>query len=180
MDNKFTERLYQLGGFKTYYASRAESIVSQIEREQHLRQRYRKGAGFGFDFNGFAGGHQGPLPDGTPPRVIYPFTGFDGVVSIDRQVSGDRIYDFSEDGLAHYGLVPDYVEDIRVVGGKGALADFIYGAESYLRTWQAAADHASGDGFIGMQPIPITPEVPYFLAANPKPKTKRKNRKKKR
>ncbi len=178
MDDKFTERLYQLGGFKTYYASRAESMVSKIASEEALRKQYKKGTGFGFDFNGFAGGHSAPLDEGTPDRVIYPFIGIDGEISVDRQVSGERIYDFARDGLAHYGLIPDYVEDIRVVAGDAALRDFMHGAESYMRTWQAASDHGSDGSGYRLLPIGLTPATPDFKVAIPKKKKRRKNRKK--
>ena len=172
MNNKFTERLYKLGGFKTYYASRAESIVPRIAGEKALRKKYNKGLGFGFDFNGFAGGHSAPLPEGTPDRVIYPFTGIDGRVVIDRQVSGERVFDFSNDGLAHYGLVPDYIEDIRVVGGDEAVEDFIYGAASYLRTWKTANDF---EQFSKANPIAFVPFDP-FLATTTVPVNKKKRR----
>jgi hypothetical protein len=72
--------------------------------------------------------------------VTYPFTGLHGV-TIDRQRSGERVFDINADGVAHYGLYADWVEDAEhVAGADGAAlgADLARGAEAYLQTWERA------------------------------------------
>jgi hypothetical protein len=39
-------------------------------------------------------------------------------------------------GTAHYGMVADYVEEIRLEGGKDALDAFYNSAEAYLKMWE--------------------------------------------
>jgi hypothetical protein len=52
-------------------------------------------------------------------------------------VTGQRTWDYSVDGVAHYGMIPDWVADLT--GRAPALtADLLGGAESYLRTMQRA------------------------------------------
>ena len=70
--------------------------------------------------------------------MTYPFTGLDGV-TISQQRSGVRVFDVNADGVAHYGMYADWVEDVeRVAGADGAAlsADLGRGAEAYLQTWE--------------------------------------------
>lgn len=60
---------------------------------------------------------------------------------IDRQVTGERVWDVNTDGGAHVGLVPDWIEQIRRLGGTEAVQDLMGGAQSYLDTWSAASDY---------------------------------------
>jgi len=125
------------------------------------------GVGFGSDFNGLAG-EPGPRfgPKGCPGdqsaaaqagRISYPFPIFapPGVASAGhlgksleppRRVGGflgsnatDAPWDYNEDGLAHVGLLPDFVEDLRRAGLSDAqLQPLFRSAEAYLRMWERA------------------------------------------
>ena len=78
-------------------------------------QRYYWGIGYGADINGF--GAQGdPRGAGAKNPVTYPFKCFDGV-TIDKQTAGQRAWDINIDGVAQYGLYPDWIEDLRKVAG---------------------------------------------------------------
>ena len=57
---------------------------------------------------------------------------------MDRQRSGSRVYDINTDGVDHYGLYPDWVEDLRVLAGPQIVADLANGAEAYLQMWERA------------------------------------------
>jgi hypothetical protein len=84
--------------------------------------------------NGFA--HQGaPRENGD---VTYPFQSWDGRQTVGKQVSGQRVYDINVDGMAHYGLFPDWVEDLRHIGGQQVVDDLGRGAEAYLQMWERA------------------------------------------
>ena len=76
----------------------------------------------------------------TPPQnpVRYPFRSFDGGSVIDRQRSGTRVYDINTDGVDHYGLYPDWIEDLRLVAGRQIVDDMANGAEAYLQMWERA------------------------------------------
>jgi microsomal dipeptidase-like Zn-dependent dipeptidase len=137
-------RIYRLGGTVMPYAGDSTGFVEKWRR--HLTwadPRYYFGFGYGADMNGL--GAQGdPRGAGVPNPVTYPFTGLGGV-KVNRNVSGERVYDVNVDGVAHYGLYPDWVEDLRKVAdssspGAGAQItdDMARGVEAYLQMWERA------------------------------------------
>jgi microsomal dipeptidase-like Zn-dependent dipeptidase len=140
MDERYLDRLYALGGFATIYGHAAHEFVEEYERTAPVRDRYGAGIGFGFDMNGF-GGTPPPRDDAAANPVTYPFRSFDGGTLLDRQTTGERTWDVNVDGVAHYGLVPDYVEDLRLVGGQDIIDSLSRGPESYLTTWAGAEAH---------------------------------------
>ncbi|UCC32127.1 MAG: hypothetical protein JSU86_07560, partial [Phycisphaerales bacterium] len=54
---------------------------------------------------------------GPPDKRLftYPFQAFDGSGEFCPQQTGDQVFDFYEDGLAHYGLVPDLLAHHRAL-----------------------------------------------------------------
>lgn len=54
-------------------------------------------------------------------------------VRFQRQVTGKRTFDVNYDGMAHYGLLPDYIKDRQVQDPSLTLNGFFHGAEAYLR-----------------------------------------------
>ncbi|MBT2450979.1 discoidin domain-containing protein [Streptomyces sp. ISL-43] len=143
MDLGWTERLYKLGGFAAQYMSGSEGFSAEAKRTDALREKYNVGYGYGTDMNG-VGGWPGPRGAGAPNPVTYPFRSTDGGSVIDKQTTGQRTWDLNTDGASHYGLVPDWIEDIRLVGGQGVVDDLFKGAESYLRTWGSSEQHRAG------------------------------------
>ncbi|MBT2545874.1 discoidin domain-containing protein [Streptomyces sp. ISL-44] len=143
MDMDWTERLYRLGGFIGQYMGGAEGFSAEAKRTDALRDKYNVGYGYGTDMNG-VGGWPGPRGADTPNPVRYPFRSTDGGSVIDKQTTGVRTWDLNTDGAAHYGLVPDWIEDIRIVGGQGVVDDLFKGAESYLTTWGGSEKHKAG------------------------------------
>jgi hypothetical protein len=85
--------------------------------------------------NGF--GPQGPPRHGDNP-VTYPFKSFDGRVTFERQRTGTRVFDINDLGVAHYGMYPDWVEDLRQIAGHKIVDDLSQGAEAYLEMWERA------------------------------------------
>ncbi|MFJ3233871.1 discoidin domain-containing protein [Streptomyces sp. NPDC086787] len=140
MDMDWTGRVYGLGGFIAQYMHGSEGFVAEANRTKSLRDKYHVGYGYGTDMNG-VGGWPGPRGADAPNKVTYPFRSVDGGSLIDRQTSGQRTWDLNTDGAAHYGLVPDWIEDIRKVGGQNVVDDLFRGAESYLGTWGATEHH---------------------------------------
>ncbi|CAN7265260.1 Coagulation factor 5/8 type domain-containing protein [Knoellia sp. LjRoot47] len=137
----FMQRLYSLGGFATQYGHGTTEFVADWRASKAQRDRFGVGYGFGMDMNGFGGTpppREGAATSAAGP-VVYPFRSVDGGSVLSRQRTGDRVWDVNVDGVAHYGQVPDWVEDLRIVGGQELVDDLMAGAESYLRTWERAA-----------------------------------------
>ncbi|WP_345453700.1 hypothetical protein [Nocardioides marinquilinus] len=137
-------RIYRSGGFVTPYAGDSTGFVDKWRRHVGWADpRYYWGIGFGADINGL--GAQGD-PRGADVRnkVTYPFRGINGV-TIKRQRAGQRVYDINKDGVAQYGLYPDWIQDLTKVAGarqRGAgraiFADMTRGPEAYLQMWERA------------------------------------------
>ena len=137
-------RIYELGGLITPYAGDSTGFVDKWRK--HLGwadDRYYFGFGFGADINGL--GAQGdPRGADAPNPVTYPFEGIGGV-TIGKQRSGQRVYDINVDGVAQYGLYPDWIEDLRKLAGDAIVEDMARGPEAYLQMWERALG-VSGDG----------------------------------
>ncbi|MCH0539268.1 discoidin domain-containing protein [Streptomyces sp. MUM 203J] len=167
MDPLWTERLYRLGGFITQYAHSAEGFVAEARRTDGPRDTYRVGYGYGTDMNG-VGGWPGPVGEDAPNAVRYPFVSADGGAVLDRQVTGERTWDLNTDGLAHHGLVPDWIEQMRLSGGQDVLDDLARGAQSYLDTWKASEHHeASRDLAAGAPATASSTEFNPFVSHRP-------------
>ena len=137
-------RVYGLGGFISPYAGSSSSFANQWEQLKSAEVRGELGdqyfgLGYGADANGF--GSQGAARNpGEETDVDYPFTGLDGAVTFDRQMSGTeaegRTYDINTDGVDHYGLYADWLEDLRQIEGDEIAEDMNRGAEAYLQMWE--------------------------------------------
>jgi hypothetical protein len=136
VDPSYYPRIYALGGMAVPYGFGTERFHAEWRSMKAMADpRYTFGFGVGFDTGGF--GHQPPPRGGT--SVQYPFRTFDGGSTVDRQRTGERVYDVNADGFAHYGMVPDWLEDLRLVAGadgQAIVADMGRGAEAYLRLWE--------------------------------------------
>ncbi|ANZ36268.1 hypothetical protein BBK82_09530 [Lentzea guizhouensis] len=132
MDAQWTEKVYALGGFIAGYENDADGYVAQAASTEALRRKYDVGLGFGSDYNG-VGSHPAPRTG-----VTYPFRSYPDGPLVDRQRTGERVWDVNTDGGAHIGLLPDWVEQVRQIGGDQLVTDMLSGAESYLRTWSGA------------------------------------------
>jgi microsomal dipeptidase-like Zn-dependent dipeptidase len=110
--------------------------------------------GLGTDFNGFAGlplprfgpdaaavAGGGPAPGG----VSYPFTAASTGKPMDRSIIGERTFDINQDGLAHVGMLPDWIADVESQGlTEAELAPLLSSADGYVASWERAwaARHA--------------------------------------
>jgi hypothetical protein len=129
-------RIYDSGGVVAPSDNSTEGYYEDWKRLRSQRDRqYLYGIGFGADMNGFSAS-AGPLD--ADHQIEYPFKSFDGGVTIDKQQSGERTFDINEDGIAHYGLFPDWVEGLRQYGGDAIVDDMANGAEAYLQMWERA------------------------------------------
>src|SRR4051794_39264962 len=130
-------RIYRLGGVITPYAGASTNFAKEWKLLKPMRDpRFYWGIGWGADQNGF-GAQGGPRVGATNP-VGYPFKSFDGKQTIDRGVSGRRVWDINKDGVAQYGLYPDWVQDLRMIAGDEIVDDLAKGPEAYLQMWERA------------------------------------------
>ncbi len=134
-------RILKAGGFITPYAGDSTGFVEKWRR--HLGwadKRYYFGFGFGADINGL--GAQGdPRGANVPNKVSYPFKGLGGI-TVRKQHAGQRVYDINRDGVAQYGLYPDWIQDLTKVAGRrdgdAIFDDMTRGPEAYLQMWERA------------------------------------------
>ncbi len=139
-DDPTYRSILKLGGVVTPHAGNSTSFVDEWRKLRGwANPDYRYGIGWGSDVNGFS--KQGaPRKPKEGDDVDYPFTGFGGV-TVHKQVSGKRTYDVNVDGVDHYGLYPDWVQDgVELAGADGAAyyRDLTLGAEAYLEMWERA------------------------------------------
>lgn len=112
------------------------------------------GFGFGTDTDGLSG-QEGPRGDiAAGKEVKYPFTlftgepfsslpdfaGKTGVVfkqPEERNAAGEgRTWSQDLDGNAHYGMMSDFVQEMRLEGTPQDMRDLFNSAEAYLQTWE--------------------------------------------
>jgi hypothetical protein len=135
-DEHYMGRIYGLGGMAAGYGNASDRFVAEWNRNRQYRDpRYTFGYAYGLDANGM-----GALP---PPRannagnpLRYPFPSPVGGVPLDRQRTGQRTWDVNTDGVANYGLVPDWIADMRGISGQEVVDDLARGAEAYLQMWR--------------------------------------------
>ncbi|MGW5410899.1 Coagulation factor 5/8 type domain-containing protein [Actinomadura geliboluensis] len=144
-DDTYMRRVYSLGGMITGYGSSADRFAAEWRRNKSAGDpRFTFGYGYGLDANGM-----GPLPspraDAAQNPLRYPFTSpIDPAVKLDRLRTGLRTWDLNTDGVANYGLVADWIADMRAYGGQALVDDMACGAEAYLEMWRRAETWTGG------------------------------------
>lgn len=139
-----------LAGGGLLYPNKGNGIkfVEQLERLRTVAAPDHLFAmGYGADMNGLA--TQSPPRGAGSEPVRYPFTlfsgpgwgrQFDGVQPVIFEQTGvpegGRYWDINAEGLAHYGMIADWVEEVRIEGGETAIRDLYNSAELYLQVWE--------------------------------------------
>lgn len=88
----------------------------------------------------------GIIPLGTPTspqtaRVEYPFpiSVLGSPTMLDKSVVGQKTFDINDDGLAHIGLLPDFIEDLKQQGLRPQdLEPLLKSADGYITMWEKA------------------------------------------
>jgi hypothetical protein len=83
--------------------------------------------GFGTDTNGFATG----MPARPGSAVRYD-------ASFPRSRLGDKEWDYNRDGVAHYGMLADFLKDARTApNGENLIENnLMQGAQYFVDTWK--------------------------------------------
>ncbi len=99
-----------------------------------------------YPFQMFQGEDWGPQFAGVAPITVEQLAipGADG-----------RIWDVNEDGMYHYGMIADIVEEIRLEGGRAALDTLYNSAETYLQMWEQTLEASAS-----AQALPVPDTVP--------------------
>ena len=136
------QRLYALGGFATATLDTAPQLAQKILRFRKSRSAsHYFGVGLGTDTGGF-NTLPGPRDDAAQKPLRYPFHSYEGNVTFARQRTGARTFDLNTDGVAHYGLIPDLLADMRnQPRGEQAMRVLFRSAQAYLDTWRTAYRH---------------------------------------
>jgi hypothetical protein len=133
MDPGNWPRIWKLGGLAFPDSDTSTGFVEAYRKYRPRRTPYLLGWGYGADLGGLA-----QQPDGRSDAVHYPFRSYDGKVTFDRQRTGERTFDYNQEGVAHYGLYADWFEDLRQLGGARLAHDMSSAAEAYLQMWERA------------------------------------------
>jgi hypothetical protein len=144
MDPGNWPRIWKLGGLAFPDSDTSPGYIQAYNKYRPRRTPYLLGWGYGADLGGLA--EQPSAPGG--PDISYPFKSYDRKVTFQRQRTGERTFDYTKEGVAHYGLYADWFEDLRRRGGKRLVRDMWNGAEAYLQMWE----RASGIRVRGCQP----------------------------
>lgn len=133
------KRYFKVGGWVNPISEPATAFIKDWREIRASRDpRYLFGFGFGSDTHGL---HKQPDPRGNAAAdpLEYPFKSLDGKVTLDRQKTGERTFDVNKDGVAHYGLYPDWIADMGKLAGPQFTKDMASGAESYIQMWERAS-----------------------------------------
>lgn len=129
-------RILALGGIAAPIKPHARDLHARLRELRPLASAEHY---FGLPMSTDSGGIAslpGP-PKAEEPPVVYPFRSYDGQVLFEQQVSGERVFDYNTDGVAHYGLFADWLEAVRLAeGGEESLQALFRSAEAYLRMWE--------------------------------------------
>lgn len=142
--------ILDMGGLIYPYKPNGEGQTNFIKSVKAIANpKYIFGVGYGSDTNGF-GGLAGPRGADREP-VKYPFTLFSGpgwgpqfaaagiqpiTVNVETIPESGKTWNVDETGMAHYGLVADFVEETRIEGGEEAVTALYNSAEAYLQMWE--------------------------------------------
>lgn len=133
------DRIFQLGGLAVTFPGSPKDTLNNINKFKGYLEKtpYEVGVGFGSDAQGivtFSSGDEGYVPK-------YPFDSYDGTVSFTQPKIGNRHIDFASEGLAHYGLFAEWVDNLKqnsVAEGDNSFEIFMNSAEAYLQMWARA------------------------------------------
>jgi hypothetical protein len=135
MDPGNWPRIWKLGGLAFPDSDTSTGFLSAHQKYRPKRTPYKLGWGYGADLGGLAA--QPGAPEGAP-QITYPFKSYDGKVTFQRQRTGERTFDYTTEGVAHYGLYADWFEDLQARGDEQMASDMWNGAEAYLEMWERA------------------------------------------
>lgn len=133
------KRVYGLGGMAVPMKSQPSGTSNRLQYFKDIMAPYgyEIGLGIGSDIQGVTSQTSGDR-DYYPE---YPFKSADGMVDFTQPQTGERVFDFHEEGIAHYGLYPEWVDNLRRASEakqNDSFEIFMNSAEAYLQMWARA------------------------------------------
>jgi microsomal dipeptidase-like Zn-dependent dipeptidase len=138
------QRMFRLGGLMAASNGRPREVVQSILQYQNERREFfpQSGVGIGSDIQGVSSQASGE----DDLLITYPFASFDGKVQFLPPQTGQRLFNYDREGVAHYGLLPEWIEEMRQLDarqGSKAVESLMQSAEAYLQMWEAAERRAA-------------------------------------
>ncbi|MGO3694070.1 ricin-type beta-trefoil lectin domain protein [Marinobacter sp.] len=148
-------RIAELGGILAPYSSNADIIGGAISGflDKVEATNYLPGVTFSTDMSGI-GNQPGPRESAAAQPLEYPFTTELGL-TVNKQVTGNRSFDLNTDGMAHYGLIADHIQDIRERTPVRIYESVMNSAEAYLQMWERARANSNRE-FVNPLPDYVT------------------------
>jgi microsomal dipeptidase-like Zn-dependent dipeptidase len=105
------------------------------------------------NFGAYCNYYRIPLP---PLPACSPLAPAPGCLT--KNSLGTHTWNYNSDGVAHYGMLPEFLQDVRTVPGGAELVDnnLMYGAEYLFEAWRTA-EHQHGN-------VPANVSVPSVPA----------------
>ncbi|MCU0918411.1 MAG: PA14 domain-containing protein, partial [Planctomycetes bacterium] len=167
--------VYALGGISTSGIPECRDMNQKgtmlAGLKSNIAKRIKAGAypgeAWSWDLNGFAsyrkprfGANRACENQGDPNinGVTYPFKSFDGGVTFTRPKLGNRELDFNTEGLVHIGLMPEFIQDLRLDAESDKdLEPLFRSAEAYLKMWEKAEKRGVSIKFFNGDACPFNP-----------------------
>jgi len=145
-ENERTGEQYQeierLGGMAGlgWSGTTAQDFLNNIDKVLPLMKN--KSVALGTDIDGMAPMPAGPCSTANDKHcavVKYNSRAF----PLAKTKTGTKTWDYNYDGVAHYGLIPDFLRHVEILGGQQAVNALFQGAESFAKTWHKAENRKS-------------------------------------
>jgi microsomal dipeptidase-like Zn-dependent dipeptidase len=92
-----------------------------------------RNCGLGTDMNGLV---KAPKPRYADSHVVYDNNFKQCCTEIDYGFTkSKRCWDYNNEGVAHYGLIPDFLKDVQNVGGDQIITTLYHSAEEFAEMW---------------------------------------------
>ena len=156
------------------------TINTYVQAYLYAVERMNGGpVGIGTDFNGFAG-VPGPIagpdacpgnkaPNSPPPaQLSYPFTAAVTGAQMQRSQIGQKTFEINIDGLAHVGMLPDFIAHLTAMGVRDdELQPLLHSADSFVQTWRRTSPGVvSAPGALIADPANGSTPVKFFMAGS--------------
>jgi microsomal dipeptidase-like Zn-dependent dipeptidase len=131
-NNRTDQQLQRLGKLGGMFGLGSDKVAAQDFVSRYGKASLLIGAGrvsFGSDLNG--------LVKGPPPRAAAA-TIYNSVFTMSK--TGNKKWDYSKEGVAHYGMLTDYLRDMSAMGQAGInlRTNILKNAEMFAQMWEKA------------------------------------------
>ncbi|MFW7378988.1 MAG: hypothetical protein ACOH5I_09300 [Oligoflexus sp.] len=140
------ERIFRLGGIMAPFNSSPSHIARKLETYATEIESfgYLPGVAISTDIQGVTS--QAMADAGV--EMNYPFSSIDSKVRFFPPATGNRKFDYTKEGIAHYGLLAEWVENLRQVdenSGTRAVEILMNSAEAFIQMWERAEMSSNGE-----------------------------------